>query len=43
MRKTFVEQLDAAQSGEEFGQVLQGLFSYLETARDAENPAEHCG
>jgi hypothetical protein len=28
--KTVAEQLDAAQSGEEFGQVLQNLFKALE-------------
>lgn len=32
--RTVAEQLDCAQSGEEFGQVLQGLFSTLEQARD---------
>lgn len=32
--KTFPERLDAAQTGAEFGQVLQGLFGALEKARD---------
>lgn len=31
---TIVERLDAAESGEEFGQALQGLFAALERARD---------
>ena len=35
-KKTLPEALDAAQTGEEFGQVLQGLFSFLEKARDEE-------
>ena len=30
---TIPEQLDAAQTGEEFGQVLQNLFGALEAAR----------
>ncbi len=34
--KTIVEQLDAAQSGEEFAQVLGGLFKALEQARDGD-------
>jgi hypothetical protein len=34
--KTFAERLDAAQSGDEFGDVLSGLFKALETARDAD-------
>lgn len=34
--KTLAEQLDAAQSGEEFGVVIQGLFGWLEKARDEE-------
>lgn len=34
--KTVAEQLDAAESGEEFGQVLSGLFDALAAARDAE-------
>lgn len=33
---TIVEQLDAARSGGEFGQALQGLFRALERARDDE-------
>lgn len=32
--KTLAERLDAAETGEDFLQVLQGLFSALETARD---------
>ncbi len=36
MSKTIAEQLDAAESGAEFGQVLQGLFGTLERARDDE-------
>lgn len=32
--KTIVEQLDAAESGEEFGQVLSGFFDALAQARD---------
>lgn len=36
VRKTLPEALDAAQTGEEFGQVLQGLFASLERARDEE-------
>jgi hypothetical protein len=34
--KTVAEQLDAAQSGKEFGQVLQGLFANLEKQMDEE-------
>jgi hypothetical protein len=34
--KTVAEQLDAAESGEEFGQVLFGLFGALDRAREAE-------
>jgi hypothetical protein len=34
--KTVAEQLDAAESGEEFGLVLQGLFGALERAMDEE-------
>ena len=34
--KTIVEQLDAAQTGEEFGQALGGLFASLEKLRDKE-------
>lgn len=34
--KTIVEQLDAAESGEDFGQVLSGLFDALASARDDE-------
>ena len=36
MAKTLAEQLDAAETGEEFGQVLMGLFSFLEKSRDEE-------
>ena len=32
--KTIPEQLDAAQDGEEFGNVLMGLFASLAKARD---------
>lgn len=32
--KTVAEQLDAAQTGEEFGAVLMRLFGALERARD---------
>lgn len=35
-QKTLPEALDAAQTGEEFGQVLRGLFVALEQARDQE-------
>jgi hypothetical protein len=35
---TLAEQLDAARSGEEFHQVLNNLFGYLETKRDEEQP-----
>ena len=31
---TLAEQLDATQSGEEFGQVILGLFKTLETMKD---------
>lgn len=34
--KTVAEQLDAARTGEEFGQVVMGLFSTLEKAMDDE-------
>lgn len=34
--KTIAEQLDSAQSGEEFGQVIEGFFRLLEAARDEE-------
>lgn len=34
---TVAEQLDAAQSGEEFGNVILGLFSALEQALDEVN------
>ena len=32
--RTIAEQLDAAQTGEEFGQVLTGLFAALDRARE---------
>jgi hypothetical protein len=34
--RTLAEQLDATQSGAEFGNVLMGLFTALEEARDEE-------
>lgn len=34
--KTIAEQLDAAESGEEFGRVLLGLFASLEKHSDDE-------
>jgi len=34
--KTAAEMLDAAQDGQEFGAVLQGLFGALEEAMDDE-------
>ena len=34
--KTLAEALDAAQTGEEFMGVLQGLFTFLEQAKDEE-------
>lgn len=34
--KTIVEQLDAAESGEEFGQVLSGFFNALSEAKYAD-------
>ena len=36
-RKTIAEQFDAAESGEEFKQVLDNLFGALETAKDADD------
>ena len=33
--KTVAEQLDAAESGEEFGKVLMNLFGALDRARDS--------
>ncbi len=33
--KTFAEQLDAAQDGQEFGQIIQNMFRSLESAKDA--------
>jgi hypothetical protein len=41
--KTLAEQLDAAQTGEEFGGVLMGLFGYLEQARDEPDEPAECG
>ncbi len=41
--KTLAEQLDAAQTGEQFGQVLTGFFAALDKARwaqEAEGEAE---
>lgn len=35
-KKTIAEQLDAAESGEEFGQVLTGFFAILDKARQEE-------
>ena len=32
--KTVAEQLDAAKDGQEFGQVILGLFGTLERAKD---------
>jgi hypothetical protein len=34
--KTVPEALDAARDGDEFGQVLSGLFASLEAARDTQ-------
>ena len=34
--KTVAEKLDAARNGEEFGQVLNGLFAALDQARAEE-------
>jgi hypothetical protein len=34
--KTLAEALDAAQTGEEFGQVILGLFAAVERQRDDE-------
>ena len=31
--KTLAEQLDAAENGQEFGQVINNLFSFLEKAK----------
>ena len=33
-RRTLAEQLDAAETGEQFATVLGGLFAALQTARD---------
>ncbi len=35
-KRTLAEALDAAQTGEEFGAVLGGLFAALERAKDEE-------
>ena len=32
--KTIAEQLDAAETGEEFGQVITGFFALLDKARE---------
>lgn len=40
---TLAEKLDAAQTGEEFGGVLVGLFSALEQARDEDDEPVECG
>jgi len=34
--KTLAEQLDAAENGEQFGNVIQGLFGFLERMKDDE-------
>ena len=34
--KTLAEQLDAAETGEQFGAVIQGLFGFLERVKDDE-------
>jgi hypothetical protein len=39
-RRTLPEALDAAQDGEQFGQVILGLFRSLEAAIDAEKEQE---
>ena len=36
-KKTVAEQLDAAQTGEEFGVAVLGLFSTLERMKDDDN------
>lgn len=36
--KTLAEQLDAAESGEQFGRVLSGFFTALDQARQEEEP-----
>ena len=33
--KSFAERLDAAQDGQEFGQIIQNMFRSLESAKDA--------
>lgn len=38
--KTVAEQLDAAQSGEEFGNVLKGFFTALADAKHREDDDE---
>jgi hypothetical protein len=35
--KTIADQLDAAQNGQQFGQVINNLFKVLEQARDHED------
>ena len=36
-KKTIPEQLDAAETGEQFGQVLSGFFAALDKARWADD------
>lgn len=36
MSKTFAEKFDDAKDGKEFGQVLTGLFAWLDKAREEE-------
>ena len=35
--KTIAEQLDAAENGQQFGQVINTMFTLLEQARDDED------
>ena len=37
MSKTFAEMLDDAEDGEQFGNVIQGLFKYLEKKMEEED------
>jgi len=39
-RRTFVERLDAARNGEQFGAVLNDLFAHLDNTRDQEEDNE---
>jgi hypothetical protein len=39
-RRTFVERLDAAKNGKEFGAVLNDLFAHLDNTRDQEDTNE---